>query len=82
MIGCGWKMMGDSCLFLIYLFSPNLYRLHPLPLSGIVPGGQSTALRRRCAPCRARHVMARHKLQAQPPQCGALPAIADRPNKG
>jgi hypothetical protein len=48
-------MMVDSCLFLIYLiflishFFTNLSRLHLLPPSGIVPGGQSTLLRRRCA---------------------------------
>jgi hypothetical protein len=88
MIIDSWKILtvihqsiSSLCLSLIYLnflishFFTNLSHLfHPLPLSGIVLGGQRTAMRRRCAPRRSRHTMARHKSQAQPPHDGALPA--------
>jgi hypothetical protein len=69
MNGRWWILSGISHFFiyLIYLISHffiNLSRLHLFPLFGIVLGGQSTAMRRHCAP----------EGEAQPPHGGALPA--------
>jgi hypothetical protein len=67
---------------LISLFSPNLSRLHPLPPSGIVPGGQSTALRRRCAPKGFAIYGATIYFKHSRRNAVLCPPIADFPNKG
>jgi hypothetical protein len=66
----------SSLTHLHIFFTSSFFILSPL--SGIVPGGQSTALRRRCAlderAINSSPRKARQTLSAQPPQCGALPA--------
>jgi hypothetical protein len=59
---------------LLYLFSPNLYRLHPLLNPASFLAGRAPPCGGVARPRSTRHAKAPLLLQAQPPHDGALPA--------